>query len=274
MKTFSQRKGIHPVSDKIQIDSMDANLRNSIWNTLDSEIWSQSGFKYSTNRTSVARIMPFSRTLWSDYFKKAADTRSSDKHEILVSFRSYYFKAQWNEVYDFLEFVVGYFNYRTSLIDRLNAVLERERSGYRFVSNHLTDIISHEEIQMLESALKDSIFSGVSAHLQRAFDLYTDRENPDYRNSIKESISAVESISRILSGSPKATLGDALKIIEQKNILHPALKSGFLKLYGYTSDAEGIRHSMLTDSTDISATDARYFLLSCTSFINYLKDKT
>ena len=71
---------------------------------------------------------------------------------------------------------------------------------------------------MLETTLTDSRFPGVAAHLQQALELYANRENPDYRNSIKESISAVESMARIVSGKPKATLHDAFKAIEKKRI--------------------------------------------------------
>ena len=37
MKTFSERKGFKPVSETIQIDSMNEALRNSLWNALDAE---------------------------------------------------------------------------------------------------------------------------------------------------------------------------------------------------------------------------------------------
>lgn len=45
-----------------------------------------------------------------------------------------------------------------------------------------------------------------------------------------------------------------------------------MKLYAYTSDEGGIRHAML-DEPNLTAADARYFLLSCTSFVNYLKSQ-
>ena len=77
-------------------------------------------------------------------------------------------------------------------------------------------------------------------------------------------------MAKIISGKPKAELSDALKEMEEKKLLYTALKEGFIKLYGYTSDADGIRHSMM-DKPKLDAADAQYFLLSCTSFINYLK---
>jgi hypothetical protein len=35
MKTFSQRKGLKPVSEIIQASEMNAEPRNSLWNALD-----------------------------------------------------------------------------------------------------------------------------------------------------------------------------------------------------------------------------------------------
>ena len=88
----------------------------------------------------------------------------------------------------------------------------------------------------------------------------SNRKQPDYRNSIKESISAVESISKVISGDPKAELGKALKIIKTKIGLHTALEQGFLKIYGYTSDADGIRHALMEQSS-CDFEDAKYMLV-------------
>ncbi|KAB0477571.1 hypothetical protein, partial [Pseudomonas vancouverensis] len=116
-------------------------------------------------------------------------------------------------------------------------------------------------------------YSGVQLHLNQALKLMSDRQNPDYRNSIKESISAVESICKIITQDDKATLGKALKIIEEKYSLHAALKSSLSQLYGYASDGDGIRHAMLEESI-LSYIDAKFMLVSCTNFINYLIEKT
>ena len=270
MKTFSERKGFTPVSEIIQTKSMNEALRNSLWNALDTALWSRPGF-ISKPYGTPGRIVPFSRFLWFHYFKKPIDELPRLPHEILKIIRTYFFSCEWYEVYNFLEFIVSAREHSTPrLVEHLNIVLEQELSGYRFVAERVTDITIQEEINMIEEAVRDSKLAGVSAHIDRALDLYADRDNPDFRNSIKESISAVESIARVVSGSDKATLGDALKAIEKNGRLHPALKDGFLKLYGYTSDEQGIRHAML-DEPNLTAADARYFLVSCSAFVNYLK---
>src|SRR5205814_4142658 len=100
----------------------------------------------------------------------------------------------------------------------------------------------------------------------------SDRKNPDYRNSIKEAISAVEATCGMISGKPKATLGDALKVLREKGSVHPALEKAFSAIYGYTSDANGIRHA-LTEESNLTFSDAKFMVISCSAFVNYLRGK-
>ncbi|GAA5171654.1 AbiJ-NTD4 domain-containing protein [Viridibacterium curvum] len=274
MKTFSERKGLKPVRQTIQVDGMTDELRNSLWNTLHVAVWESSDFLHH-RYGKLPEIDDFSAQLWFRYFKRPIDERPSfanrDRSErILKIIRDYFFTASWNEVYDFLEFVVATLKTRSRLPEFLNGVLAREMSAFRFIDGKLADITGEQERKMLEEALADTRFSSVTAHLERALALLSDRKSPDYRNSIKESISAVEAMARLVSENPKATLGEALKALEKTGKLHAALKDGFSKLYGYANDESGIRHAML-DEPNLTQDDAKYFLLSCTSFVNYLK---
>lgn len=245
---------------------MNDDLRNGLWNVLDLVIWSKEGFLLS-------RVEAFSRDLWFHYFKKPIDTRPRYVSEILSHIRNHFFKSPWNEVYDFLEFVVqNEKENHPNLAEYLNFVLEQEVAGYRLVAGVVTDITSEQEVAMLEEALADSQFAGVTEHLHRALELFSSRDAPDYRNSIKESISAVEGMAKLVTGDDKAMLPDALKLLDKRDQLHPALREGFIRLYGYTSDEDGIRHAML-DLPSLGADDARFFLLSCTAFVNYLKSR-
>lgn len=128
------------------------------------------------------------------------------------------------------------------------------------------------EIQEIEESLVNSAvphLKSVYVHLSTALSLLSDRKSPDYRNSIKESISAVESISKIIAGDRKAELGKALKVLSDKIGLHNGLKAGFSSIYGYTSDEGGIRHAM-SDEKEIYFEDAKYMLVACSAFVNYL----
>ena len=47
---------------------------------------------------------------------------------------------------------------------------------------------------------------------------------------------------------------------------------GHLALYGYASDENGIRHGGI-DFKNAPAEDAKYMLISCSAFVNYLMEK-
>ena len=86
---------------------------------------------------------------------------------------------------------------------------------------------------------------------------------------MKESISAVEALCRIIEEDPNTTLGRLLNRLEEEEGLHPKLNKGFTALYHYTSEADGIRHG-LTDNSTVGYDDAIYLLVTCSAFVNYL----
>ena len=44
------------------------------------------------------------------------------------------------------------------------------------------------------------------------------------------------------------------------------------KIYGYTSNGDGIRHALLEEDS-LEYEDALYMLVSCSAFVNYLISK-
>lgn len=272
---FSQRIGIKPLKTVIQTNSIDDELQNSLWNCLTIAYWNRTGDEDYHYDTEMRRLVSL---LWQSYFKKPIDTIPYRWTKILSELRSYFFEeATWNEAYDFIEFIANNYSYdhiNEQFISRCNIVLEREVSAYRFVGKQITQITAEEEIGAIEEALNKAIpLKPVYTHLKTALDLLSDRKSPDYRNSIKESISAVEAISRLISGNRKATLGGAIKKIKETIEIHPALEKAFDSLYGYTSDKEGVRHSLMNES-NLKFADAKYMLVTCSAFINYLIDKS
>ncbi len=270
---FSQKKGLTPIKNAIQIDDIDKDLRVALWNTLDVFYLGNIRKKNWRHRCNYIQNNLIDK-IWKDYFKQPLDSISIDTSNTVKIIREYILdNAQWYNVYDFIEFVSKNYNDETvnsSFRHSCNSILEKELSAYRFVSGEIIQITAEEEIKEIEKALEISDkFKGPKIHLKTALNKLSDRKKPDYRNSIKESISAVEALAIIISKKPKAKLKDALEEIEKVVNLHPALKESFIKLYGYTSDAGGIRHALLEEE-DINFEDAKFMLVSCSAFINYL----
>ena len=268
---FSQRMGITKVKSEIQIDSMDDDLRIGLWNAYDASFVQPLRGEFSLSQTFFDE---FYTILWIDYFKRPLDNLNDRLDTLLPMIRGWFYEGEWNEVYDYIEFITQIESPAdiNEFRNICNQVMEKELSGFRFVGELITQITDETEINEIEGTIEmagRTKLTGVREHLKTALSMLSDRKNPDYRNSVKESISAVESIARIIADNSKATLGDALKIIEDKTKLHAALKKGFMSIYGYTSDEDGIRHAIL-EEPNVNFEDAKYMLVSCSAFINYL----
>ncbi|HVT85714.1 MAG TPA: hypothetical protein VHD35_10960 [Chitinophagaceae bacterium] len=279
---FSQRIGVTPVSKPIQLNHIDQELKNGLWNILDAYIFSNIKDEHSyMHNMNLAKY--FANSLWHNFFKNPIDSVPSYFPDTISQIRRWFFNAEWHEVYDFIEYVVGLISDKrfdldiSTIKNSFNNILEREFSGYRFIKGHLSPITNKSEIDNLEFAIKQtesfSPLKGCNFHLQSALEKLSDKKNPDYRNSIKESILAVESIVKSISNNAKDSLGGALDKIKGKIKLHPALEKGLKQIYGYTSDDSGIRHALM-DEPSCDFDDAKFMLISCSAFINYLIAKS
>lgn len=91
---------------------------------------------------------------------------------------------------------------------------------------------------------------------------------PDFENSIKESISAVESCLMILLNEPNGTLG---KIIKQAK-LDPDVERLISQAYGLASNKAFVRHGGTTEST-LTKAEAEFFIDFAASSIVYITQK-
>ena len=191
----------------------------------------------------------------------------------------------WYRKLDLVEFTIKYLdaldktNGSNSYVSRvfinqLNHEFERLNFAYRVVNTEIVEITSKEELAAVESSMQESP-KNIRTHLNNALELYAQRPVGDYRNSIKESISAVEAFCREITG--ENTLGDALNKLKNTGLEIPTiLKVAFEKLYAYTNQPDtGIRHALMDkDGTYTpAAEEALFMLVSCSSFINYLNKK-
>ncbi|MBO0932093.1 AbiJ-NTD4 domain-containing protein [Fibrella aquatilis] len=267
--SFSQIFGFKPIRQALQIDSMDEALRNGLWNCYYEKISNRRHVNYVSNQNYIR----FSKQAWIDFFKQRTDEFQIDQYDAFIK-NWFQKRAFWNELYEFIEFCVR----KNQLIEidftiKCNNTLEREMSAYRFADGLLTRITSEVEIEAIDQATQSSLdrWKPVTEHVRAALTLFSDRQNPDYRNSVKESISAVEAACKLIAATDKATLSSALSTVEKKGLVHKDLKEGFKNLYGYTSDADGIRHALTENDRPVTFDEAKFMLVTCSAFTNYLQ---
>lgn len=191
----------------------------------------------------------------------------------------------WYRKLDLIEFSIKYlYSYYQkrridiqlvdSFVNTINIFFKRLHYSYRIVNKEIVEISSKEEIDSIEKALQENK-DNIKNHLATALALYAKKPIGEYRNSIKESISAVEAYCREKTG--EKTLGKALNKMAKNGCIMPeALKIAFEKLYAYTNQPEnGIRHALMDEDGRYvpGQEEALFMLVSCSSFLNYLQSK-
>lgn len=189
----------------------------------------------------------------------------------------------WFEKLNLLEFVINelkeyadsvredyYYKLLDIIVARLNASFNELFYGYHIVDYMIIPITDPIEIESIQSAIEGGK-DNVRVHLEAALSHYAKRPDPDYRNSVKESISAVECVCREITG--ESTLDRAIPKLQAKGIqLNPQFEEGLKKMYYYTNDQRtGIRHALLEDAYVPSIAETKYMLVVCAAFINYIR---
>lgn len=279
MALFSERYGYTNVSDVIIREEITRDIRNAICNCFDllDNVYVKCGYSGFMSPAQSIR-----RHVWTYYFNKRTSYFSPGQDIIVEYIQNP--AIVWYEILDIVEFVIKHMcerdakvSYKHSPVgtfaNLLNNEFERLHFAYRIVNYEIVEITSDQEIQTIENAIENSQ-SNVKMHLNSALEKYALRPDGDYRNSIKESISAVEAFCREKTG--KSTLGKALSELEKKIIIPQSLKSAFHQLYEYTNHSDtGIRHALMDDNGSYTPTadEALFMLVSCSAFINYLSKK-
>ena len=272
MQTFSQRIWIEQ-EPLLQKNNMTGKLKNKIWNTLlDILEWlskqNSFDFDYSIDNNF---IIDFFNQFWLKW-----DTVPCEEWKFKEFLWTEIFSS-WNKIYDYIELLFRWQDIiefdKEIKLNEINRILKEENSAYRISQEGLVlPITNEEELESIHEA-NTTPYTPVNKHIQKAISLFKN-EPADYANSIKESISAVEALCQIIIEDENATLGKAIKKLKEKGvIIPPALEEAFNKLYGYTSNAWGIRHALSEGDTPPTFDDAKYMLVSCSAFVNYLISK-
>lgn len=285
---FSDRNAIKPENAEIQLKDFDRRTRIQLQNMFSELYVSVYENKLSCGFSHIQNFLKF---VLGTIYSEPIDNRKTYDDKIFAMINNTILNDDYDDVLTLLEAIMQYWNSylrnekdygrydsyskrygRNSIYDIVNTYFEREYIGYRFVGGIIVPISDSYEVNAINEALNNK-YRPVYEHISKANKLLADREKPDYENSIKESISAVEAICEIITGikGKEATLGKMLKKIEERGIvIHSGLKSAFNILYGYTSDANGIRHAGDIGGQASTFEEAKFMLVSCSAFINYL----
>jgi hypothetical protein len=204
---------------------------------------------------------------------------------------------RWEKTYDFCERLhnhlareIGYhdndgdYQVRTPksevqgrIANELQRLFSEEGLAFEFTEGlvrrrgrkHTVDMTTKAQV-----VLGDARLASARKHYDKALQFFRSPSKPDYENTVKEAVCAVEAAGKVLFPSAKAaTLGELAKwLTTTKDVSVPkALVHTITGVYGYRSGGEGVGHGG-AEGGPATKEVAEYVLAVCASQIIYLVD--
>ena len=275
--TFSQAQGYAELPGPLKLEELPTDARTHMWNVFYSSISAshETVYHYLGHRIVIGGVwvdILHAKHQMHDNLPLDGWTNSFEVHA--KGLRYSIENSPFNQVFDLIQFVLRHPKCPYGFIKAMKRVFATSRLAYTIdearpptIIPAVTDAEGKTIIESLKT-LRSAGLDGSAAHLRKASECIN---GDDWAGSIRESINAIESVARQLDSEASKTLGPALASLEKGQTLHPALKGAFAKLYGYTSDEQGIRHALLDQSNARVGMDEAVFMLgACASFASYL----
>ena len=275
--SFSQAQGYEEIPGPLKLEELPKEARTEIWNLFFDHI--------SKSRTrgglDVLDGGPWITGPWYEilrakhrYDRRPLDEWDSRYSTVHRNLREHIQERPFNRVFDLIAFVLRHPQCPREFIGQMKRAFTACRLAYTIDVKPPATIlpaVTPEEGRTVVDALqtlRQSGLDGSAAHLRKASERIS---AGDWAGSVRESIHAVESVARQLDPDAAKTLGPALLSLENRGVLHSALKEAFRNLYGYASDEQGIRHPLLDrPDANVGSEEAVFMLGACASFASYL----
>lgn len=279
--SFSQAQGYECLPSQLKLEELPKSARIRLWNLFHNSM----NFRHPNPRRCFA-----SSSIWRDilldlhcnYFAQPirSEVQKSliyDEQSVKGVFTPIFFRHDFNKVFDLLTAIMRNNKCPKDYINGVSEIFSSTHLAYFVVTDAPVTILPQATVQEGESIINafndlDSLgLSGAKSHLRNAGEAINRHR---WADSIRESVSAVESVARQLDPNASKTLGLALNALKKEHRLHPALERAFKILYGYTSDESGIRHALLDEEAALVDSEEAIFMYgACASFVSYLCNK-
>lgn len=245
--------------------------------------------------TAVAReLRRATRDTVADYDK--SNVRDIEEARLYVEERLK--TLPWQKRFDFCEIIYlklayvpdeDFFHYRnqtpftlsdaqTYIEKEIQQLFIDEFFAYEFIKGSVIRKGRKHTVETTDQAqyvMSDNRLQNARIHYSKALGFFRDRKQPDYTNTVKEAVCAIESAGKSLFPQAKAaTLGNLAKWFQQKNNnipMPPTLAKAIDNIYVLRNSGEGVAHGS-TNGDEITAAIAEYILSLSASTIIYLVD--
>lgn len=146
--------------------------------------------------------------------------------------------------------------------------------GYQVVAGELVTrfpSVIEATVQEVTLLLQQPEFKGADEQFRKALG-HLNATKPDYENCVKDAISTIESVARILGADNNLLLSAFVKDLANQKVIPKPLDQVFQKLYAYRGNEPGVAHGLVGES-EVGVEEAEFILAASAASVIYLIKK-
>lgn len=265
---FSKRYGLRPTPEGLMYEDVPERGRVGLYLIVE-QFFTLEGYKeklYSNlySNICIALRIPHDRSVLYEH-------QASRAIEKLIG------HCEWWQFYDICEVMWQILNPidRDALSEHINTLFREEQLGFEMRDGKIEKVGSgfiDTKIKEARYLLKEAEFKGADKHFEKALKAINARPNPDVENCVKDAVSAMESVGRIIVNNEKALLSEIIKELAKKGTIPKPLDQAIQKVYAYRGDQPGVAHG-LVGTSKVTIDEAEFVLAMSAAIIIYLVKK-
>lgn len=161
--------------------------------------------------------------------------------------------------------------------EEMNILLFEENFDYKFKNGQFERagrLQTQKSIKRMGAVLSSSSLSIVRQHYIKAVKFFNNIEDPDYKNSIKESLCALELCIELTTGKPASkNFTRSIKELEGNGKLQipPQIAESIIKVFAYRGGGQGVAHAA-PNGSKTTKLEAELILNITAAYITYIVD--
>jgi len=264
---FSKRYGLRPTPEGLMYEDVSEQARVGLYHVV------RQFFKkyYDLYKAlCIALRIPLDRGIAKSHL--SWDYLASEAIEKLIM------NCQWWQFYDICEVLRQGLEHepeKDSFSEEINNLFREEHLGFELTDGRVEKIGSgfiDARVREVRYLLKEPEFTGADKHFEKAIKALNARPTPDVENCVKDAVSAIESIGRIIVNDEKALLSDIIKDMAKNKTIPKPLDEAIQKIYAYRGDQPGVAHG-LVGTSKVTVDEAEFVLAVSAAIIIYLVKK-
>ena len=267
---FSQRYGYKDVPQQLKLEELPRGARVQIWNCVLEFLRNHGSSQHSHYEGTSAEIL---KSVYLEFLGHSLDEFSTYEPNVDSRLKKLFCSTlRFYELFDLLELIMKHNLCPIDFVHNLQQIFIKTQLAYSIVETEnfppiIVPISNSCDREILIEALNTADENGFdTVHLHLANSINKIKQE-DWNGSVRESVSALESVVKILAERESTSFSNTLKSL----MLHKALEQGIVKLYGYASNKPGVRHAKLSpEDTEVTLSESLLVLGICSSLTSYL----